>query len=72
MAGREITLIAADEIEGIDDAVLAGVAKAYGARPEYECPDCESHWDRSLEAACTTCGLTVADLAARLERRAGS
>jgi hypothetical protein len=68
--GYQPKYLAVDEVARIDDKVLAGVAQAYGARPEHECPDCESHWDRTLEAACTTCGLSVDDLAARLERRA--
>lgn len=48
---------------------IAAAAHAHGAASK-ECPDCESHWDRELEHRCATCGLTLDDLAARLERRA--
>lgn len=56
----------------MDDALLAGIAQAYGARPEHECPDCESHWDQSTEDECPTCGLSVDDLRARLARKVGA
>lgn len=62
-------IMAIDEVAKIPDRVFEAVGRAHGAASK-ECPDCESHWDREIEDRCATCGLTLDDLTARLERRA--
>lgn len=56
----------------MDESVLAGIAQAYGMRPDKECPDCESRWDQESEDFCPTCELSLDDLRARLARKGSS
>lgn len=54
--------------EQIRDRQIVEAAIVHGS-PTTDCPDCESHWDRATEDACSTCGLSLDDLRARLERK---
>lgn len=67
--GYRPRLMIIDEVARIPDEVFVAAAKAYNAPKARTCPDCESHWDQSAEDVCATCGLSIDDLAARLERR---